>query len=93
MLTWFFAVLASACLSLSGQPGPVEGAGHEHGEVCAQKAQTRYRCTICGNVYDPAHGDPDREIKPGTAFYDLPDTWNCPDCGASKADYEPVEDD
>jgi rubredoxin len=51
-----------------------------------------YRCLPCGHVYDPAEGDPTSGIPPGTAFEDLADTWMCPDCGASKADFEPVED-
>ena len=33
----------------------------------------RYVCTICGYVYDPAAGDPDNGIDPGTKFEDLPD--------------------
>ncbi len=52
----------------------------------------RYRCTICEHIYDPAEGDPSTGIAPGTAFEDLPDTWMCPDCGAMKADFEPVDD-
>ena len=52
----------------------------------------KYRCTICGHIYDPADGDPDAGIAPGTAFEDIPDTWVCPDCGATKADFEPYED-
>jgi rubredoxin len=51
----------------------------------------RYICTVCNHVYDPAEGDPDSEIAPGTAFTDLPEDWVCPVCGASKADFEPME--
>ena len=43
----------------------------------------RYVCNICGYVYDPAQGDPDHGIAPGTAFEDLPADWVCPECGAS----------
>ena len=43
-----------------------------------------YRCTICGYVYDPAKGDPDANVAPGTAFESLPANWVCPICGASK---------
>jgi len=53
---------------------------------------TKYRCTICSHVYDPKEGDPDAEILPGRTFESLPDTWVCPDCGATKADFEPMED-
>ena len=51
----------------------------------------KYRCTICGYTYDPAEGDPDSGIPPGTAFEDLPESWMCPECGASKADFEPCD--
>lgn len=52
----------------------------------------KYRCIICGYVYDPAEGDPDNDIPAGTPFEDLPDDWVCPVCGASKEDFEPVEE-
>lgn len=48
----------------------------------------RYRCTVCNHIYDPAEGDPDTGIKPGTPFEDLPEDWTCPTCGATKADFE-----
>jgi len=41
-------------------------------------------CDVCGYEYDPAVGDPDNGIPPGTAFEDLPDDWTCPTCGAEK---------
>jgi rubredoxin len=44
----------------------------------------KYRCTICGFVYDPAAGDPESGIEPGTAFEDLPDDYQCPVCMAGK---------
>lgn len=50
----------------------------------------KYRCLLCGYVYDPAVGDPDNEIEPGTSFEDLPDDWVCPECGAPKDQFEPV---
>ena len=48
----------------------------------------KYVCSVCGYVYDPANGDPDGGIEPGTAFADLPDDWVCPVCGASKSEFE-----
>ncbi len=53
---------------------------------------TRYRCTLCEHIYDPAEGDPDSNILPGTAFESLPETWICPECGAMKADFEPIDE-
>lgn len=44
----------------------------------------KYVCSVCGYVYDPNQGDPERGISPGTAFEDLPEDWVCPICGASK---------
>ena len=41
----------------------------------------KYICEVCGYVYDPAVGDPDSGIEPGTAFEDIPDDWVCPICG------------
>lgn len=50
--------------------------------------EKRYICTACEWIYDPAVGDPDGGIAPGTAFEDIPDDWVCPDCGATKDDFE-----
>ena len=52
----------------------------------------KYRCIPCGYIYDPALGDPDSGIAPGTAFDALPDDWQCPICIVGKDEFEPVED-
>ena len=52
----------------------------------------KYICTVCQWVYDPEVGDPESGIEPGTAFEDIPEDWVCPVCGASKADFEAVEE-
>lgn len=51
----------------------------------------KYVCDICDYEYDPAEGDPDNGINPGTSFDDLPEDWVCPLCGASKDDFSPVD--
>jgi rubredoxin len=51
----------------------------------------KYECNVCGYIYDPAKGDPDSDIAPGTSFEDLPQDWVCPECGAPKDDFSPVE--
>jgi len=56
----------------------------------AASVMAKYECTVCGYVYDPAKGDPDGNIAPGTAFEDIPDHWVCPVCGASKDQFEKV---
>jgi len=38
----------------------------------------KYRCKLCGYIYDPEKGDPDSGIEPGTPFEELPDDWVCP---------------
>ncbi len=50
----------------------------------------KYRCSVCGYIYDPEAGEPDEGIDPGTAFADIPDDWVCPDCGADKSFFEEV---
>ena len=47
----------------------------------------KFVCELCGYVYDPAVGDPDNGVAPGTAFADIPDDWGCPLCGAGKGDF------
>ncbi|MFP3317565.1 MAG: rubredoxin [Thermoplasmata archaeon] len=44
----------------------------------------KYQCSVCGYIYDPDIGEPDRGIPPGTPFDELPDDYTCPVCGASK---------
>ncbi len=52
----------------------------------------KYKCLICGYIYDPVLGDEDSGIPPGTAFEDIPDDWSCPLCGAEKSDFEPLDE-
>lgn len=51
----------------------------------------KYKCNVCGYIYDPEKGDPDGGIKPGTLFNEIPDSWVCPVCGASKDMFEKIE--
>jgi rubredoxin len=50
----------------------------------------KWVCTICQYVYDPAIGDPDNGVSPGTPFDALPDNWVCPVCGVGKEMFEPA---
>ena len=43
----------------------------------------KYRCKVCGYIYD--------DEKEEVPFSDLPDTWTCPLCGASKSMFESLE--
>ena len=51
----------------------------------------KYVCDVCGYIYDPAEGDPDSGIEPGTPFDQIPNDWACPQCGATKAQFSPLE--
>ena len=51
----------------------------------------RYMCAICGFIYDEANGMPDHGIAAGTRWEDVPDDWECPECGESKSVFEMVE--
>jgi rubredoxin/flavin reductase (DIM6/NTAB) family NADH-FMN oxidoreductase RutF len=42
-------------------------------------------CSVCGYEYNPAIGDPDSGITPGTPFEELPEDWQCPVCGMAKS--------
>jgi rubredoxin len=52
---------------------------------------SKYECGVCGYIYDPALGDPDNGVAPGTPFEKLPDEWRCPLCGADKTVFVKVE--
>ena len=47
----------------------------------------KYECSICGYVYDPAAGDPDNSVAPGTKVDDVAEDWVCPVCGAPKSEF------
>ncbi|OHB86059.1 MAG: Rubredoxin [Planctomycetes bacterium RBG_16_64_12] len=51
----------------------------------------RYICDPCGWVYDPEEGLPEEDIEPGTPFQDLPDDFECPECGAGKDEFSLLE--
>ena len=52
----------------------------------------KYKCSVCEWIYDPAIGDPDGGIAPGTAFEDIPEDWVCPLCDVGKDMFEVVEE-
>lgn len=52
---------------------------------------TKWMCQQCGWIYDESKGDHASGLDAGTRWEDVPDDWICPDCGASKADFEMVE--
>jgi len=80
--------------SLAG-PGSVHAENAKTQEIPEQASGSegtmqKYRCDICGYVYDPAAGEPSAGIAAGTSFEDLPDSYECPVCGAAKDDFTAV---
>jgi len=53
---------------------------------------TKWLCETCGWIYDPAVGDPDGGIAPGTAFENISGNWVCPACGVTKSDFTKIEE-
>ncbi|WP_320053422.1 rubredoxin [uncultured Acetobacteroides sp.] len=51
----------------------------------------KYRCKVCGLIYDPAVGDSSSGIPAGTPFEDIPSSWSCPICGVPKEDFAEIE--
>lgn len=50
----------------------------------------KWKCSICGYMYDPAQGDPDSGVAAGTPFETIPENWTCPVCGTTKDNFEKV---
>ncbi len=57
-----------------------------------ETAYRKYECVVCGFIYDEAEGLPDDGIPAGTRWEDIPEDWECPDCGISKSDFDLLED-
>ncbi|MEA5570955.1 rubrerythrin family protein [Calothrix sp. UHCC 0171] len=55
-------------------------------------ATQKWICRQCSMIYDPAIGDVDSGIAPGTAFDAIPADWKCPICGAEKKMFVPYEE-
>lgn len=45
----------------------------------------KYQCKSCGYIYD--------EAVEKVSFDKLPEDWGCPECGAPKEAFEPIEED
>ncbi|WP_082121522.1 rubredoxin [Endomicrobium proavitum] len=50
----------------------------------------KWKCTVCGHIYDPSVGDPDLGVAAGTPFEKLPEDWVCPVCGVGKDSFEKI---
>jgi rubredoxin len=61
------------------------------GMTTGENMMKKWQCIICGFIYDEAEGLPESGIAQGTTWSDIPEDWECPDCGAVKEDFEMVE--
>lgn len=52
----------------------------------------KYRCKVCGYLYDPQVGDAANDIPSGVPFAQLPDGWSCPCCREGAWAFEEVAD-
>jgi len=51
----------------------------------------KWQCIVCGIIYDEAEGMPKEGLPAGTRWADVPEDWNCPECGVSKSDFTMIE--
>jgi rubredoxin len=51
----------------------------------------KFKCLVCGYIYDERLGDAEHGIKKGTKFSSLPSDWVCPICGAGKDQFEEIK--
>ncbi len=51
----------------------------------------KYKCIVCGWVYDESLGAPKEGAELAQKWENIPEDWVCPDCGASKSEFEIVE--
>lgn len=52
----------------------------------------KWECTVCGFVYEEALGLPEQGIPPGTRWADVPEDFECPDCGIGKDYFQLLEE-
>jgi rubredoxin len=55
-----------------------------------EEERMKYKCNVCGYVYDPNQGDPMSGVPAKTPFENLPEDWVCPVCGATKDEFSPT---
>ena len=76
---------------VSPEHSPTYLGDYSNSATSGSSSSKRYRCIVCGFVYDPEVGDPSCGIAAGTPFEDIPDNWTCPICGVTKADFVPMD--
>jgi len=66
--------------------------GRHLGDRSRLPPHARMECKICWTRYDPAEGDPQGQVPPGTPFAQLPPHWSCPQCEGSAEQFMVVDD-
>ena len=87
-------MISLACAAIASQGLEFNAIGFgvmllDRGQQADQPIPGKWICKVCSMIYDPAEGDPDSGIAPGTPFEAIPDDWHCPICGARKASFVP----
>jgi rubredoxin len=90
-MTYAFYHMVKGGKSPKTAPTYIETSQEAKLEKTEERKMAKYKCLVCGYEYVPEEGDPDGGIAPGTAFEDIPDSWVCPVCGASKSEFEKID--
>jgi len=48
----------------------------------------KYKCMVCGYIFDEEEGDLSQKVEPGTLWANISDDWVCPVCGVNKSQFE-----
>jgi rubredoxin len=64
--------------------------GEEATAPLTPQEMDQFECRACGYTYEPVKGDSTGNVAAGTAFDDLPVSWRCPVCGASRKQFSNI---
>ena len=67
------------------------GQAQPQAATAAESGTKTWQCVLCAFVYDESAGLPEEGIAPGTPWQDVPENWSCPDCAATKRDFQMIE--
>ncbi len=51
----------------------------------------KYRCMVCGYIYDEAEGDLEQNVSPGTIWEEVSNEWVYPGCSVNKSQFEKMD--
>ncbi|MGA1872765.1 MAG: flavin reductase [Thermoplasmatota archaeon] len=75
----------------SSKNAPTYSGWAEKGENGGRVDISKWVCGKCGYVYDPLAGDREGGIPTSTSFHELPSSWVCPLCKASRNSFTRLE--